>query len=54
MLFYSDRYEEVVALGFEDKWVWKEWIVYHIKKRQFKNAMDMLVKLGWEDEAGLR
>ena len=28
--------------------------MYHIKKRQFKNAMDMLEKLGWEEEAGLR
>ena len=54
MLFYSDRYEEVVALGYEDERVWKEWIVYHIKKRQFKNAMEMLEKLGWEEEAGLR
>ena len=34
--------------------MWKEWIVYHIKKRQFKNAMDVLEKLGWEEEAGLR
>ena len=54
LLFYSNWYEEVVALGYEDEWVWKEWIVYHIKKRQFKNAMDMLEKLGWEEEAGLR
>ena len=54
LLFYSDWYEEVVALGYEDEWVWKEWIVYHIKKRQFKDAMDMLVKLGWKEEAGLR
>ena len=54
MLFYSDRYEEVVALRYKDEWVWKEWIVYHIKKRQFKNAMEMLEKLGWEEEAGLR
>ena len=34
--------------------MWKEWMVYHIKKRQFKNAMDVLEKLGWEEEAGLR
>ena len=54
LLFYSDWYEEVVALGYEDERVWKEWIVYHIKKRQFKDAMDMLVKMGWEEEAGLR
>ena len=28
--------------------------MYHIKKRQLKNAMEMLGKVGWEDEAGLR
>ena len=28
--------------------------MYHIKKRQFKDAMDVLEKMGWVEEAGLR
>lgn len=47
-LFFSDYYEETIQLCLE-KGLLNEWIVYHIKSRQFAEAMVLIQRTEWGD-----
>lgn len=47
-LFFSDYYEEAIQLCLE-KGLLNEWIVYHIKSRQFAEAMVLIQRTEWGD-----